>query len=344
MIRPILRRSFLEAFLVILIFAAKAFVIVAALLIVIGFIAIMAARSQQQPLVDIEDMNQHYKRLESAVKSGALTEADWKLEKKKLKKNKKQPPPKNRVFVINFDGDMKASQVESLREEVTALLTTAKSDDEVVVCVESPGGVVHGYGLAASQLVRLREKQIPLTVCVDKVAASGGYLMACTANKILCAPFGIVGSVGVVAQVPNLNRLLKKHDVDFKEYTAGEFKRTVSIFGEITPKGEQKFIQQLEDTHHLFKNFVHKYRPHLDLRQVATGEYWYGENALSLGLVDEIMTSDAYLTARSATHRVLKIKFEKKQKWNEKLSGVFGKALEKTFSKILLELEKSRLI
>ncbi len=334
----------MDVFLVILIFAAKAFILVAAIIIVIAFIAIMAAKSQNQPLVDIEDLNQHYRRLEVALKSEALTEADWKLEKKKLKKNKKEQPLKNRVFVIDFDGDIKASEVESLREEVTALLTTATPEDEVVVCVESPGGVVHGYGLAASQLVRLRDQKIPLTVCVDKVAASGGYLMACTANKILCAPFGIVGSVGVVAQVPNLNRLLKKHDVDFKEYTAGEFKRTVSIFGEITPKGEQKFIQQLEDTHSLFKNFVHKYRPHLDLHQVATGEYWYGENALSLGLVDEIMTSDAYLTARSRTHRVLKVKFEKKQKWTEKLSGIMGKSFEKTFLKVISELEKSRLI
>ncbi len=334
----------MDVFLVILIFAAKAFVLVAAIIIVIAFIAIMAAKSQHQPLVDIEDLNQHYRRLEVALKSEAMTEADWKLEKKKLKKNKKEQPLKNRVFVIDFDGDIKASEVESLREEVTALLTTATPEDEVVVCVESPGGVVHGYGLAASQLVRLRDQKIPLTVCVDKVAASGGYLMACTANKILCAPFGIVGSVGVVAQVPNLNRLLKKHDVDFKEYTAGEFKRTVSIFGEITAKGEQKFIQQLEDTHSLFKNFVHKYRPHLDLHQVATGEYWYGENALSLGLVDEIMTSDAYLTARSRTHRVLKVKFEKKQKWTEKLSGIMGKSFEKTFFKVISELEKSRLI
>ncbi len=334
----------MDVFLVILIFAAKAFVLVAAIIVVVAFIAIMAARSKHQPLVDIEDLNQHYRRLETAIKSEALTEADWKLEKKKLKKTKKDKPLKNRVFVIDFDGDIKASEVESLREEVTALLTTATVDDEVVVCVESPGGVVHGYGLAASQLVRFRDHKIPLTVCVDKVAASGGYLMACTANKILCAPFGIVGSVGVVAQVPNLNRLLKKHDVDFKEYTAGEFKRTVSIFGEITPKGEQKFIQQLEDTHKLFKNFVHKYRPNLDLHQVATGEYWYGENALSLGLVDEIMTSDAYLTARSQTHRVLKVKFEKKQKWNEKLSGILGKTLEKTFLKVFSELEKSRLI
>ncbi len=334
----------MDVFLVILIFAAKALVLVAAILVVVAFIAIMAARSKHQPLVDIEDLNLHYQRLESALKSEALTEADWKLEKKKLKKSKKETPPKNRVFVIDFDGDIKASEVESLREEVTALLTTATPEDEVVVCVESPGGVVHGYGLAASQLVRLRDHKIPLTVCVDKVAASGGYLMACTANKILCAPFGIVGSVGVVAQVPNLNRLLKKHDVDFKEYTAGEFKRTVSIFGEITPKGEQKFVQQLEDTHSLFKNFVHKYRPHLDLHQVATGEYWYGENALSLGLVDEIMTSDAYLTSRSRTHRVLKVKFEKKQKWNEKLSGILGKSLEKTFFKVISELEKSRLI
>jgi serine protease SohB len=328
----------------ILIFAGKAFVIVAALMVVIGFIAVMAARASQKPLIEVEDLNHHYRRLEQVLKFQSLNDADLKAEKKRLKKRKKDPKPKNRVFVIDFKGDIKASEVENLREEVTALLTTAQQEDEVVIRLESPGGVVHGYGLAASQLVRLRDKNIPLTVCVDKVAASGGYLMACTAHKILCAPFGIVGSVGVVAQVPNFNRLLKKHDVDFKEYTAGEFKRTVSIFGEITPKGEHKFIEQLEDTHHLFKNFVHRFRPHLDLHRTATGEYWYGDNAKALGLVDEIMTSDAYLTERSQTHRVLKIKYEKKQGWNEKLSGMMGKIAEKSLLRVFSELEKSRLI
>jgi serine protease SohB len=336
----------MEALIAILLFAGKVFIIVLAIVAIVLFIASIAARSQHRDILEIEDLNQHFRRMENHLKSETMSETDWKAEKKKNKKLKKDLKTDNRpkIFVVDFKGDIKASQVESFREEITAILTTAKETDEVVVRLESPGGMVHGYGLAASQMVRIRDRNIPLTACVDKVAASGGYLMACTAHKILCAPFGIVGSVGVVAQVPNFNRLLKKHEIDFKEYTAGEFKRTVSIFGEITPKGEQKFKQELEDTHHLFKNFVHRFRPQLDLHQVATGEHWYGENAKALGLVDEIVTSDAYLTSRSQSHQIYKVRYEKKKKVSEKFSGIMGKALEKAFWKVATDLEKSRLI
>jgi serine protease SohB len=335
----------LDILIPIAIFAGKALIIVLALLVIIGFIIVMAAKSKHHETLDIEVVNRHYKDLERHLKSVSMTESQWKDEKKALKKdkkNKKEEKPK--LYVLDFEGDIKASQVDSFREEVTALLTTATPTDEVVIRLESPGGVVHGYGLAASQMLRIREKNIPLTACVDKVAASGGYLMACTANKILCSPFGIVGSVGVVAQVPNFNRLLKKHDVEYKEYTAGEFKRTVSLFGEITPKGEQKFIEQLEDTHHLFKNFVHQFRPQMDMHKVATGEYWYGKNAKDLGLVDEIMTSDAYLMEKAKTHKIIKLKFNKKQPWSEKFTGFMGQALEKAYFRVVSELEKSRLI
>lgn len=332
----------MEALFAVLIFAGKALVVVVAIMVIVAFIVMMAAKAQHKPTIDIEDMNEHFRFLEGALKSVTLPEKEWKKERKRLKKVTDEGKPK--LFLIDFKGDIRALEADNLREEITTVLTTATEKDEVVVRVESPGGVVHGYGLAAAQLVRLREKNIPLTVSVDKVAASGGYLMACTANKILCSPFGIVGSVGVIAQVPNFHRLLKKHDVDYKEYTAGEFKRTVSLFGEVTPKGEQKFIQQLEETHLLFKNFVHRFRPHLDLQQVATGEYWFGENAKTLGLVDEIITSDAYLTARAQSHQIFKVKYEKKQGLSEKLSGVMGRALEKAGLKMLSELEKSHLI
>lgn len=326
------------------IFAGKAFVVVFAILIVVAFIALMAARASHHETLDIEILNKHFKNFEKHLKSVSLSDEQLKSEKKNQKKKKKEKDHKPNLYVLDFKGDIKASEVESLREEVTAVLTTATPKDEVVIRLESPGGVVHGYGLAASQLLRLREKNIPLTACVDKVAASGGYLMACTANKILCAPFGIVGSVGVVAQVPNFHKLLTKHDVQFKEYTAGEFKRTVSLFGEITPKGEQKFIEQLEDTHHLFKNFVHQFRPQMDMHKVATGEYWYGKNAKDLGLVDEIMTSDEFLVAKAQSHKIIKLRYEKKQPWSEKFTGIIGRALEKSFFKVLTELEKKSLI
>lgn len=225
-----------------------------------------------------------------------------------------------KIFVLDFKGDIQASAVENIREEITLILATAKAGrDRVVVRLESPGGMVHGYGLAAAQLVRLRDAGFHLTICVDKVAASGGYMMACIANEIITAPFAIVGSIGVVAQVPNFNRLLKQHNVDFELYTAGQYKRTVTMFGENTPEGKAKFEEELQQTHVLFKHFVEKYRPQLNVDKVATGEHWYGEDALNLNLVDKLQTSDEYLLALLAQHDVYVINTRKKATLGEKL-------------------------
>lgn len=225
-----------------------------------------------------------------------------------------------KVYVIDFTGDTAASAVESLREEITLILATATAGrDRVVLRLESPGGMVHGYGLAAAQLVRLREAGFHLTICVDKVAASGGYMMACIANQIISAPFAVVGSIGVVAQVPNFNRLLKEHNIDFELYTAGEYKRTVTMFGENTQEGKAKFEQGLQQTHALFKHFVEKYRNQLNVEQVATGEHWYGQDALDLKLVDELKTSDEYLLSLLDKHDVYTIHTRKKPTLGEKL-------------------------
>lgn len=310
----------------------------------IAVIAVVALKSQMKSALEVEKLNEKMTSYETLFKSIILDKNQRKEEKKKNKKMKKENAKdkdanSSRLFVVDFKGDIKASQVENLREEITAILTTANDKDEVLVCVESPGGVVNNYGLAASELVRVRERNIPLTISVDKVAASGGYLMACTANKILCAPFGIVGSIGVIAQVPNFNRLLKKYDVDYKEYTAGDFKRTVSLFGEITPKGEEKFRDQLEQTHQLFKTFVTRYRPQLDIQKVGTGEYWFGEQCLDLKLIDQIKTSDDYILEAAKDRTVLKVKFEKKQPISEKISGILGRGLELAFEKIVAKME-----
>ncbi|WP_342371278.1 protease SohB [Acinetobacter sp. D009] len=225
-----------------------------------------------------------------------------------------------KIFVLDFKGDIQASAVENLREEITLILATAKAGrDRIVVRLESPGGMVHGYGLAAAQLVRLRDAGFHVTICVDKVAASGGYMMACIANEIIAAPFAIVGSIGVVAQVPNFNRLLKEHNVDFELYTAGQYKRTVTMFGENTPEGKAKFEEELQQTHVLFKHFVEKYRPQLNVDKVATGEHWYGKDALDLNLVDKLQTSDEYLLALLPQHDVYVINTRKKATLGEKL-------------------------
>lgn len=323
-------------------FAAQTLVIVLAIASIIILIAVLAAKAQDKPEIEIELLHKKYKLFAKILKTATLNKEEQKEEKKKEKKELKEKKHEHvrKVFVLDFNGDIKASAVEHLRQEVTAILNAATPRDEIVLRLESPGGVVHGYGLAASQLLRIRDKGIPLTVCIDKVAASGGYLMSCTANKILCAPFAIVGSIGVVAQLPNFHRILKKHDVDYKEYTAGEFKRTVSLLGEITPKGEEKFREQLEATHRLFKNFVQTNRPAIDMTKVATGEYWYGQDAKELGLVDEIRTSDDYLLSQADNNQIIKVSFEKKQKLAEKLSGVLGKAAHSAVLKAYEDLER----
>ncbi|EPF89260.1 protease SohB [Acinetobacter gyllenbergii] len=225
-----------------------------------------------------------------------------------------------KIYVLDFKGDVQASAVDTIREEITLILATAKAGhDRVVVRLESPGGMVHGYGLAAAQLVRLRDAGFNVTICVDKVAASGGYMMACIANEIISAPFAVVGSIGVVAQVPNFNRLLKQHNVDFELYTAGEYKRTVTMFGENTPEGKAKFEEELQQTHSLFKDFVEKYRPQLDVAKVATGEHWYGEDARELNLVDKLQTSDEYLLSLLPKHDIYVINTRKRPTFGEKL-------------------------
>ena len=225
-----------------------------------------------------------------------------------------------KIYVLDFKGDMAASAVESLREEITLILSTAKAGrDRVVVRLESPGGMVHGYGLAAAQLVRLRDAGFHLTICVDKEAASGGYMMACIANEVVSAPFAIVGSIGVVAQVPNFNRLLKDNKIDFELYTAGQYKRTVTMFGENTEEGKAKFEEELQQTHALFKHFVEKYRPQLNVEKVATGEHWYRRDAMDLNLVDKLQTSDEYLLHLLTQHDVYSIQTRKKPTLGEKL-------------------------
>ncbi|MGB5354158.1 MAG: protease SohB, partial [Woeseia sp.] len=234
-----------------------------------------------------------------------------------------------RTFVIDFKGDLKASAVASLRKEVSAILAVANKDDEVIVKLENYGGVVHEHGLAASQLVRLRDRDISLTVVVDKVAASGGYLMACVANRIIAAPFAILGSIGVIAQLPNFNRMLDSHGVDFEQVTAGDYKRNVTMFGKNTDEDRARLKEQLEDVHTLFKSAVSRYRPDLDLAKVSTGEHWYGTRALELGLADELLTSDELLAAKVAERDLYLVTWKIKQPLQKRLMGSVDSTLEK---------------
>ena len=314
-------------------FLAKTATVLVALLIVIFAIGSMGHRRRpsDEGDIDVVYLNDRLRDYGDVMRESVLDKhalkAWYKQEKQADKKKDKEDKNaandaerKPRVYVLNFHGDIRASAVESLRREITAIMTLADSaHDEVVINLESPGGMVHGYGLAASQLSRVRQGNLPLTVCVDKVAASGGYMMACLGNKIIAAPFAVVGSIGVVAQLPNINRFLKKHDIDVELHTAGEYKRTLTMIGENTEEGRKKFKEELEDTHALFKEFVQESRPSLDIAKVATGEHWYGQRALTLGLVDELKTSDEYLTDRAKEADVYVVRYVQKHKLMNRL-------------------------
>jgi len=313
-------------------FLLKVATIVVAIVVIIG-VAASAGRKASQEGLEVESINKKYKTLASTLRQAVLNKdqqkKEAKLEKKREKAEAKEVSERPRSFIINFKGDLKASAVPSLREEVSAVLDVAKDGDEVIVCLENHGGVVHEHGLAASQLARIRERDIPLTVCVDKVAASGGYLMACVASRIVAAPFAILGSIGVLAQIPNFNRLLDSHGVDFEQITAGKYKRTVTMFGENTDEDRAKLKEELEDVHGLFKAAVNKYRPDLDLDKVATGEHWYGTTALELGLADEIRTSDELLTELAADRDLYQLAYRIKQPLQKRLMANIDSSLEK---------------
>ncbi|MEX2488247.1 MAG: protease SohB [Pseudomonadales bacterium] len=322
-------------------FLAKAITILVAILVVISALVGLGQKTRRtdKGYIEVRNMNDNMDNITNTLKSAVLNKSALKQDKKDSKKKRKEEEKtakqelkqggqsRSRVYVIDFEGDLRASAVSRLREEVTAILSVAGSNDEVVVKLESPGGLVHSYGLAASQLRRIVDRQVPLTVAVDKVAASGGYMMACIANNIIAAPFALLGSIGVVAQMPNFHKLLKNKDVDFDVYTAGEHKRTLTVFGENTEEGRKKFMEELEDLHDLFKEFVGENRPQVNISEVATGEAWYGTRALKHALVDELKTSDEYLYDKCQEADVFQVKFveyrSKLEKMMEKMAHVY---------------------
>jgi serine protease SohB len=333
-------------------FLAQAVTLVAAILIVVAGLVSMGHRQKaelHEGHIEVRNLNEKYRQISDSIqhmvsdpevlkeqkKADKKTDkADAKKAKKARKKADAAVERRKRLYVLAFDGDIKASATDNLREEISAVLPQVQDGDEILVKVESPGGLVHSYGLAASQLQRITSAKVPLTIAVDKVAASGGYMMACVADRIIAAPFAVLGSIGVLAQLPNFHRLLKKNNIDFELLTAGEYKRTLTIFGENTDKGREKFVEELEETHELFKSFVGDNRPALDIAKVATGEVWYGQQAVGEGLIDDIQTSDGFVQERLQDWDVYEVKFVHKKNWQEKLGFAAEGAMEKSFMKI----------
>ena len=293
----------------------------------------------------ITNLSNKLDNMASSVKSITLNKNErkklYKEKKKELKAKKNQSIPKP-VYVLNFNGDIEASSVENLKEEITAILKSDTKCQELVLRLESPGGTVIGYGLCAAQLQRLRDAGIKVTACVDKVAASGGYMMACVCNKIVSSPFAIIGSIGVVAAIPNFHKVLKKNNVDYELHTAGEYKRTITMFGETTPAGRKKFREHLEDIHILFKDHIKKFRPNLDMKKIATGETWEGVKALEVGLVDEISTSDQYLLNLSKKHEIFEISYITKQILQDKFSFFITNTVTRLVSSLETFFDKNK--
>lgn len=326
-------------------FVAKAITLVIAFIVVVSTIVGLASKQKQgKGQLEIISLSEQLKDITHYARQVILDKNALKQIAKKQKKeakvkakNKDSDEEKSRLFVIDFKGSMDANEVELLREEITAILCVANEQDEVLVRLESGGGVVHGYGLAASQLQRVKEKGLTLTIAVDKVAASGGYMMACVGDKIIASQFAYIGSIGVLAQLPNFNKLLKKNDIEFEQHTAGEYKRTLTMFGENNDEGREKFKQEIEEIHTLFKDFVHTQRTDMNIEKVATGEYWPGVKAKELGLVDQISTSDDYILSHHPVREIFRVKYSMKKNVAEKLgmsvASVAERVLMKSWSK-----------
>ena len=300
----------------------------------IFFAAILSLFAKNKPKnqqIELIDLNQEWKEREKNLNKKILSKKAFKQFEKNLKSKKVSEP--KRIYLLNFHGDLAASAVEQLREEITTILQIAQAEDEVVLKLESPGGMVQAYGLAAAQLARLKNRDIRLTVCIDKVAASGGYLMACVADHIIAAPFAIVGSIGVLAQIPNFHRLLKKHNIDFEQITAGNYKRTLTLFGKNTEEDREKMQADLNEIHKAFMNYIMAYRKKVSIQEVATGEYWLAVDAIKLNLIDELLTSDDYLFKLTQENQVYSLSYMKKKsfwrKWNAKMKSFISSNLTK---------------
>ncbi len=334
-------------------FFAKLLTFIVGIIILCSVIASLIYKMKKEDAsLSISNLNDRIREMRESLQQEILSKDEWKKqlkEKKAAKKIEKKIKKHDqttsaRVFVIKFNGDIRASEVSGLRETISAIIEVALPKDEVLLVLESSGGFVHSYGLAASQLQRLRQHNIYLTVSIDKVAASGGYLMAAVADRIIAAPFAIIGSIGVIAQLPNFHELLTKHHIEYEQHTAGEYKRTLTLFGKNTDKARRKFQEELEETHLLFKQYIAHYRPEVNLEQVATGEHWHGAQALNYHLIDDLQTSDDYILEKTKNSTVFEMIYEEKQNFTQKLSNSIVSAVEKGILKLTANFHPRTLI
>lgn len=315
----------IEALTELALFSAKSLIILAIVLVVLAVFFMLLAKSKQKVTghLTIKNLNQQFAEDNEMIMQEILPKKEFKkfLKEQKSADKKRHEADMKNIYVLTFHGDLHATAVGALSEEITAVLNAAKPKDEVFVRLESGGGVVHGYGLGAAQLMRIRNRNIPLIIAIDKLAASGGYLMACTASKILAAPFAIIGSIGVIIQLPNFNKVLKDKDIDFEMHTAGKYKRTITMFGENTDEGREKLQEEIDVIHGQFKSLIKQHRPQVDLEKAANGEHWLAQEAMNMQLVDELKTSDEYLLSQSHAANIFEISYEERKPLLQRLTA-----------------------
>ncbi len=312
-----------------LFFLAKVATLVIAILITLAGIFALSSKGKQKTSgkISVKKLNQQLSDIQKDIAHNTLSKKAIKTIKKNTAQSKKKEKKKNhpteikpRLFIVEFNGDINANETHGLREIITAIILSVNEGDRVLLKLQSGGGLVNSYGLASSQLQRLRAANIHTTVAVDKVAASGGYMMAAVADHIIAAPFAIIGSIGVLAQIPNFHRYLDNKSIDFEQISAGQYKRTLSLFGKNTEEGREKLKQELEETHQLFQAHISHYRPELDLNTVATGEHWYGTQAINLKLIDQIQTSDDFILQAKVDYHLFELSYAIKKTLLQRLA------------------------
>ncbi len=205
-----------------------------------------------------------------------------------MRKNKRLPASGSKIGVVELDG-----VIISPKQVVTQLKHFADDDSvkAIILHVNSPGGGVAASEEIYREVKRIRdEKKKRIVASIETVGASGAYYIASTTNKIYADKGSIVGSIGVIAEWVNYGELLKWAKLNAITMKAGEFKDTGSPTRDMTPAERAYFQGLIDDMHTQFIQAVAdgRHAKVEDIRAIADGKVWTGEQALPLKLVDQI--------------------------------------------------------
>ncbi|MDP3296608.1 MAG: signal peptide peptidase SppA [Thermodesulfovibrionia bacterium] len=199
-------------------------------------------------------------------------------------------PIGEKVGIIRVEGVILDS-----RDVIDELKTYAKDSSikAVVIRIDSPGGAVAPAQEIYKEIVKLK-KEKKVVASMGSVAASGGYYIACPADKIVANPGTLTGSIGVIMEIPNIEGLMKKIGVETKVIKSGKHKDIASMFKSMTEE-ERKILQSvLDDVHDQFIRAVSEGRnmKYENIKELADGRIFTGKKAKELGLVDTLGNLD----------------------------------------------------